>query len=663
MLTPAFDFAGAGGVGLALSRGAAVATLLSAFGALTFACVVAPSATAGLPGLVLLDLDRRLLRLVRLSLAAAVAASLVWLMLQTANMASAEDFGAALAAIPLVVGQTSFGHVVTLQLAALLATALILVRHPGRWRLRLALATATLALLLQAGHSHAAAMQSGFSLLLAADGVHLLAAGAWLGGLLPLLLVVRRAPARAAAMAARWFSPLGKLCIVALVATSAYQGWTLSGSLAAVVGTAYGWMLLIKLALLGILFAFACANRYGFAPALLGAAPEPARRTLGRSIAVQTGFGLAIVAAAGLLSSLEPGMHSQPIWPFPERFSLDTVSEDPDFAREAAAAALALAASAALLGVAVLLRGSWRRWPRWAVAAAAVAIAGFAAPHLDLLFVPAYPSSYFHSPTEFATTAIAEGAGLFPTHCAACHGAEGRGNGPAAAGLPIPPANLTAEHLWMHSDGELYWWLAHGIAAPDGSPAMPGFAATLSDDQRWALIDYVRAHNAGLVVARAGDWTPALQAPELEADCVDGPRSMAKLRGGAVRVLIGATTATALPGLTTILASPDAQPALAPAPGLCVARDPTVPAAYAIVTGRRLATPTEVLVDAQGWLRAAQPVTPAATPALTAELQRFATHAVSTAPPKMMDMDMDMGAAPGMSMTPAPGGDHAHSQM
>ncbi len=647
---PEFDLSG--GAALALCRAATVAALLSVFGALTFGCLVAPRAIAGLPQPALADLDRRWLRLIQLSLACGLAALLAWLALQAADMASADDLAATLAAIPIVAGRTSFGHVVLLQLATLLATALVLGRAPAIGRRRAALLAATPLLMLQSGHSHAASMQAGLSLLLAADALHLLAAGAWLGGLLPLLIVVRHAPAREAALAARWFSPVGKLCIVALVVTSAYQGWALSGGLAAVVGTAYGWMLLIKLALLGVLFGFACVNRYRLAPALLGAAPVPARQALSRSVAAQTGVGLAVILAAALLSSLPPGMHSQPIWPFAERFSLDTVSEDPDFAREALAAVLALTASVVLIAVALLLRGSWRRWPRPAAAAASVAIAWVAVPHLDLLFVPAYPTSFFHSPTEFAAASIAEGAALFPTHCAACHGAEGRGDGPAAGGLPVPPANLTAEHLWMHSDGELYWWLAHGIPAPDGGPAMPGFADTLSDDQRWALIDYVRAHNAGLVVRQAGDWTPALQAPELQADCVDGPRSLADLRGGFVRVLIGAAAAAPLSGVTTILAAAAATPTA----GLCVARDPSVGAAYAVVTGRSPndPPPTQILIDAHGWLRAAEPVDAVTTPQFTAELHRFATHPVSTAAPKMMDM------APGMSM--APSSDH-HSQM
>ncbi len=81
----------------------------------------------------------------------------------------------------------------------------------------------------------------------------------------------------------------------------------------------------------------------------------------------------------------------------------------------------------------------------------------------------------------------------------------------------MPPADLTAEHLWAHEDGELFWWLSHGIAAPDGSLAMPGFAAALTEDQRWALIDWVRANNAGVVWAATGAWPRPVQAPELQA--------------------------------------------------------------------------------------------------------------------------------------------------
>jgi putative copper export protein len=108
------------------------------------------------------------------------------------------------------------------------------------------------------------------SILLVSDGVHLLCAGAWLGGLPPLLLIVRAAPPEAGAVAARDFSPLGKLCLYGLVGSAACQGWELLGGFAGLFGTAYGWMALVKAMLFAVLFGFAWINRYRLAPALLG---------------------------------------------------------------------------------------------------------------------------------------------------------------------------------------------------------------------------------------------------------------------------------------------------------------------------------------------------------------------------------------------------------
>jgi len=320
-----------------------------------------------------------------------------------------------------------------------------------------------------------------------------------------------------------------------------------------------------------------------------------------QSIAVQTVFGLAVLVAAAMLSSLPPAMHEQPLWPFADRFTLETIGEDPAFRNEVLGALLALAAAVLLVIIAFLLR----RPVRLPVLAGAAAIVWFSVPHLDLLFVPAYPTSYYASPTGFTSAAIVQGAALYPSHCAACHGADGAGIGPASDGLAVPPADLTAAHLWMHSDGELFWWLTHGIDAPEGGLAMPGFAATLSDDERWDLIDYIRAHNAGVTFHAAGSWSPPVQAPELQAECADGRIiSLADLRGGFVRLVFGVSHPSPDPRVTTILVNPDARPQ----PGLCVANDETLARAYAIVSGlpAETAVAEQFLIDGNGWLRAAQ---------------------------------------------------------
>ncbi|MGI4942689.1 MAG: CopD family protein [Janthinobacterium lividum] len=608
-----------GGLPLALARSASVAALLSVFGTLVFLRWVLPRALQQVPPEQAACIAARLRRLARLGGLAWAPATLAWVLLQSAEMAGATTPAGVLAALPVVATGTAFGRLLGMQALALLA-GLAVLGGGGPAREWVALALVGLATALQARHGHAASMYAGPSWLLLSAVLHLLAAGAWLGGLLPLLLVVQMAPRRAGAAAARWFTPLGKACVLVMAGSALFQGWVLIAGLAGLVGTPYGWVALTKIALLGVLVTFALANRYRFAPALLGDRPDAARRSLRRSLALQTGFGLAVLLAAAVLSGLEPSMHAQPLWPFAQRLSLDTVREDPDFRNEVLGAALALAGAVLLLATGLLLRRRWR-WAPWPALAGAGAIAWLAVPHLDLLLVDAYPTSYYRSPTGFAATDIVAGAALFGQNCVACHGAQGRGDGPLAHGLPVPPANLTAEHLWMHADGELFWWLSHGIKAPEGGLAMPGFAGVLSPDQRWALVDYIRAHNAGLVARDAGNWTPPLQAPALQATCAGGRSlALADLRGGFVRLVFGPAAAPpTVPGVTDILVR--TEPLAAPSPiaagtseasvsasAGCVADDEDLPQAYAIVTGTvASAMPgTQVLIDPNGWLRAVQ---------------------------------------------------------
>lgn len=578
-----------GGLPLMLARTVSVAALLSTFGTLVFQNYVVPRIHDRMAAEITVRIDHNLRLLTRVSITTASLATFAWLVLQAADMADASSVAEIATAVPVVARGTAFGHLIIIQLAVLLTLAAVAGRP------RAALVPATLATALQAGHSHAASMYSGPSLLLACDVFHLWGAGGWLGGLLPLLLVVREAPPKAGAIAARWFSPLGQVCIVVLTLSALFQGWVLVASIAGLVGTAYGWMVLVKLALFGVLLAFALANRYRFAPALLRGNPLTAKRVLVRSVAVQTGFGVAIIVAATVLSSLPPAMHLQPLWPFPLQFSLVTVSEDADFRMEAIEAALALAGAAALLVVAMLSPGKFR----WPTAAAAVAIACFALPHLDLLLVQAYPTSFYLSPTGFSVTTIAAGSELFPQHCAVCHGEDGSGDGPAAKSLPIPPADLTAAHLWMHEDGELFWWLSHGIAGPDGHTVMPGFAGVLSDDQRWDLIDYIRAHNAGVTTGRTGNWSPPLKAPDLQAVCDGRTVMLHDLRGRFVRLVIGVVPPASSPSdiVTVTTGASD-----------CAANEEQVPLAYATISGIPALSlaGTQFLIDRDGWLRALQ---------------------------------------------------------
>ncbi|MGH2500436.1 MAG: c-type cytochrome, partial [Candidatus Limnocylindria bacterium] len=79
------------------------------------------------------------------------------------------------------------------------------------------------------------------------------------------------------------------------------------------------------------------------------------------------------------------------------------------------------------------------------------------------------------------------GRALYGQHCAVCHGAGGRGDGLAAAGLEPPPADLVL-HVPQHSDGELFHFVTRGIRGT----AMPAWGRTLSERERWVLVIYLR---------------------------------------------------------------------------------------------------------------------------------------------------------------------------
>lgn len=395
-------------------------------------------------------------------LVAALILGLGGLGLWLANEAAAFGIG-----IRATLAETSFGHVLAAQ--ALLLLAAIGVRG---W---LGTLLAGLAVAAHAAEGHGWAMGDAPDLVVS-HTLHLLAAAAWIGGL-PALAV---ALARGLDHAALRFSRLATLAVIILAGTALYQGTILSGGLPGLIGTSYGWMLGLKASLFITLLAMAAVNRFRMMPRL-----PASRAALARSVSVETAIGLLAILAAVRLGTMEPGMHSQPDWPFawrPDAFAF----ADPDLRADVLTGLAWCAGAFVLLGAGLRWRLLWLGVP--------VAL-WLGVPHLNLLLVPAYPTSYWMEPDAPSDASLARGALLFPAHCAVCHGDGGKGDGPLAKTLPIPPADLTAAHLWDHWDGELFWWLSAGMPGPDGKNVMPGFADKLSEADRWALIDLIRARN------------------------------------------------------------------------------------------------------------------------------------------------------------------------
>src|SRR5207247_224364 len=138
------------------------------------------------------------------------------------------------------------------------------------------------------------AVEPSAALAVAADGVHLLATGVWAGGLLPLALLLRAAgrdggaDARPyAVLAARRFSRCALAAVITLALSGTVMAVTNVATVAGLVGTSYGRLLLLKITLLLPILALASLNRSVHLPRLSGDGPtvgRPAMRRLARFV-------------------------------------------------------------------------------------------------------------------------------------------------------------------------------------------------------------------------------------------------------------------------------------------------------------------------------------------------------------------------------------------
>lgn len=83
----------------------------------------------------------------------------------------------------------------------------------------------------------------------------------------------------------------------------------------------------------------------------------------------------------------------------------------------------------------------------------------------------------------------ADGKEAFSHYCVACHGMDGQNSGvPFVEHISPPIPSLASADVQSYSDGQLKWILDYGIR-PSG---MPGSKGTLSDDELWSIVAYLR---------------------------------------------------------------------------------------------------------------------------------------------------------------------------
>lgn len=165
----------------------------------------------------------------------------------------------------------------------------------GRW-IALAGSCAVAISYTQVGHSLGEPRELLAALLI----LHLLVAALWVGALMPLRRAARSSDG---ADLLHHFGVIAAYAVGLLIAAGVALSWLLSGSLSALVGTAYGWVLLAKVALVTGLLGLAAWNKWRLVPALR-AGDTMATAALRRSISVEMAVVVLILLVTATITSV-----------------------------------------------------------------------------------------------------------------------------------------------------------------------------------------------------------------------------------------------------------------------------------------------------------------------------------------------------------------------
>jgi mono/diheme cytochrome c family protein len=86
------------------------------------------------------------------------------------------------------------------------------------------------------------------------------------------------------------------------------------------------------------------------------------------------------------------------------------------------------------------------------------------------------------NPQEYNLANVKKGKELYLKNCKSCHGDPGKNN---VLPLVPPPVDFASEKMHKNTEGEMYYKITNGRGA------MPQFKSTISDDDRWRLVDFI----------------------------------------------------------------------------------------------------------------------------------------------------------------------------
>jgi putative copper resistance protein D len=218
-----------------------------------------------------------------------------------------------------VLADTSFGRMSVFRIALIFIIVIVATTtaKTPNWTF-IWLSALFLATLAGVGHTQVEERFS-YAVHVIADGIHLLAGGAWLGGLVALGYIVSRSvlshstsATKEAEDAAINFSGVGYAAVAALIGSGIINSWFLVGSIDHLFGTNYGRLLLAKLCLFAGMLLLAAANRFWIVPGVSARASSGGSREmlqkLRRHVLAEQALGVIVLLAVSILGTMQPGI-------------------------------------------------------------------------------------------------------------------------------------------------------------------------------------------------------------------------------------------------------------------------------------------------------------------------------------------------------------------
>jgi copper resistance protein D len=303
------------------------ASTMMVAGGIIFSVFIAEPAfrAAGNSGRIATVARSRLDPIAWLCLGLSLFSGMAWLVLMSERMSELPLREAiAQGAAWTVLSDTDFGHdcMVRCLLAALCAATLVWRKFAAHSlqveALAIVLASGLIGTLAWTGHAAATIGVAG-TFHLPSDVLHLIAAAAWVGALIPLALVLHAARSEAddtsvtvACNAVSRFGVLGVFSVGTLLSTGIVNSWVLTGSISALLGSDYGRLLIAKVALFLIMLTVVMVNRLRFTPCLVnGSSPhvtKNALRQIERNSLIEVSVGAMVIVIVSVLGTMAPEM-------------------------------------------------------------------------------------------------------------------------------------------------------------------------------------------------------------------------------------------------------------------------------------------------------------------------------------------------------------------